>query len=73
MDQFHKSNNDDIELMMIRLDFEKLRPILICALYRPPTGSISNFNTTVDLIFNNNPIDLTSGILDLNISDHLPT
>ena len=132
-DQFHVVNDDDLELITIRLDIKNVRPIYICAVYRPPTGNIINFNnyiinlldnltlarkhdvylggdfnidyakpsphrkllkdlenrfslsqvinektrplysdTTVDLIFTNNPTDLTSGTLDLNISDHLP-
>ena len=133
-DQLYKCNTDDLELVTVRLNIEKLRPILICAVYRPPSGCIATFNnhiislldnlstsrkydlylggdfnidylkpspnrkylkdlensfslmqvitektrplysnTIVDLIFTNNQADSTSGTLDLNVSDHLPT
>ena len=119
--------------MSIRLHIENLRPIYVCAFYRPSSGDIGNFNShivalldnlttdrkydvyfggdfnidyakaslngkylknfesrfsltqivhnktrplysdsIVDLIFTNNSIDMTTGTLDLNISDHLP-
>ena len=53
VDEYHKLNNDDIKLTTIRLDFEKLRPIFICALYRPPTGNIINFNDLVIELLDN--------------------
>ena len=117
----------------MKLNIEKVRPIYLIALYRPPSGSLQPFseylnelfdqialtrkydvilggdfnidyqkwsanrkilkdfenrfgltqmihektrplhsNTTVDLIFTNNPSFMKVGSLDLNISDHLP-
>ena len=128
-----KVNNSDLELLSIRLNFEKVRPIFLVALYRPPAGLLQPFsehlnelfdqialtrkydvilggdfnidyqicsanrkilkdfenrfglsqmihektrplhsNTTVDLIFTNNPSFMKVGSLDFNISDHLP-
>ena len=43
-DQSHTSNNEDLELMTIRPDITNIRPIYICAVYRPPSGNIVNFN-----------------------------
>ena len=53
VDQFHKINNNDIELITIRLSFKTLRPIYICALYRPPSGNIKMFNNHLVNLFDN--------------------
>ena len=49
----YKLNSDNIELMTIRLHCEKLRPIFICAIYRPPTGNTSNFNEHIVKLMDN--------------------
>ena len=52
-DQFHTFNNDDLELITIRLDIKNVRPIYICAVYRPPTGNVTNFIHHITYLFDN--------------------
>ena len=126
-------NTKDIESCCIKLIFERIRPIYIVAVYRPPSGSVHNFgkalvdtldnlpatrnfdlfmggdfnidyeipspertilkdiekrfgltqqikkptrplysNSIIDHIFTNNKDIITTGLADVNISDHVP-
>ena len=52
-DPFHKINDNDLELVTVQLNIENLRPIYICAVYRPPTGCIVSFNSYIVCLLDN--------------------
>ena len=50
-EKLYKINNSDLELLTLKLNIEKVRPIFLIALYRPPAGLMQPFSEYLNALF----------------------